>query len=291
MFRATASVRRVVPFGVGVTGWGCANVEKRERIPEFVEGLAKGLAVIEAFDETDDEMTLSDVARKVGSSPSSARRSLMTLMELGYVGLRGRSYFLKPKVLRLASVGYFTHKIERFVQPELHRIVDRFGDASSVATLDGHDVVYLAHVSVQRARRVTAMVGARYPAHATSLGRAMLATLPDAALDAWFETLQPRALTGQTVVDKRALRGLVLQARDDGYATTVDQLDYGVTALAVPIRCAEAGVVAAVNSSGYTGMVTPEQLVGERLEALRDVAQTIATAVAHHPALAATLTA
>lgn len=264
-------------------------MEDRERMPEFVEGLAKGLAVIEAFDVEHSHMTLSEVARRTQTSPSSARRSLLTLMALGYVGQSDRRFYLKPKVMRLGSADYFTARVDQFLLPEIRRVVDRFGDASSVATLDGGDALYLAHYSVQRARRPTATVGARYPAYATSLGRVMLAGLPDEALEAYFEKLEPRPLTRQTVVDKSALRDLVLQARQDGYATTVDQLDYGITALAVPIRNEGRSLVAALNSSGYTGMVTPEQLVDERLPMLRDTAAAIAAAVALHPALAAIL--
>lgn len=261
----------------------------RERMPEFVEGLAKGLAVIEAFDVEHSHMTLSEVARRTRTSPSSARRSLLTLMTLGYVGQSDRRFYLKPKVMRLGAADYFTARIDQFLLPEIRKIVDQFGDAASVATLDGDDALYLAHYSVQRARRPTATVGARYPAYATSLGRVMLAGLPDEALDAYFEKLEPRPLTNQTVVDKAKLRDLVLQARRDGYATTVDQLDYGITALAVPIRSESRPIVAALNSSGYTGMVTPEQLIEERLPALREAAAAIAASVTLHPALAALL--
>jgi len=266
-------------------------VGDRERMPEFVEGLAKGLAVIEAFDLDHSQMTLSEVARRTRTSPSSARRSLLTLMALGYVGQTNRHFYLKPKVMRLGSADYFTNRIDQFLLPEIRKIVDQFGDASSVATLDGGDALYLAHYSVQRARRATATVGARYPAYATSLGRVMLAELPDNALDAYFEKLEPRPLTNQTVVDKPALRDLILEVRADGFATTVDQLDYGITALAVPIRSKARPIVAALNSSGYTGMVTPEQLIEERLAPLRRAAEAIAASVALHPALAAILSA
>jgi len=258
-------------------------------MPEFVEGLAKGLAVIESFDVDHSEMTLSEVARRTRTSPSSARRSLLTLMALGYVGQSNKRFYLKPRVMRLGSADYFTARIDQYLMPELRQVVDKFGDASSVGTLDGEDALYLAHVSVQRARRAMATVGARYPAYATSLGRVMLAGLPDDVLDAYFEKLEPRKLTSQTVVDKSALRDLVLQVRQDGFATTVDQLDYGITALAVPIRSDMKSVVAALNSSGYTGMVTPEKLIAERLETLRQVAEAIAASIGLHPALAAAL--
>lgn len=264
-------------------------LDESEKPAEFVEGLAKGLAVIEAFDAEHSEMTLSEVARRIDASPSSARRSLLTLMALGYVGQKNKRFHLRPKVMALGSAYYFSARIEELLKPELKRIVDTYGDASSVGTLDGADVIYIAHVSVQHARRASAVIGARYPAHATSLGRVLLAGLPDEALDAYLERVEPKALTRHTVTDKGALRAVILQARADGYATTVDQLDYGITALAVPIRGAGNNIVAAVNSSGYTGLVTPEMLIGERLFDLRAAASAIAASIARYPVLSAAI--
>lgn len=260
-----------------------------DRPTEFVEALAKGLAVLEAFDAAHPDMTLSDVARRTGVTPATARRSLITLMALGYVGQNGKRFHLRPKVMALGSGFYFAARIDEFMAPELRQIVDTHGDASSVAMLDGADVVYIAHHSTQRARRATAVVGARYPAHATSLGRVLLAGLEDAALEAVLKAMQPAALTARTVTDKADLRRLILDAREQGYATTVDQLDYGITALAVPIRAADGRVVAALNSSGYTGLTTPEEMVATRLADLRAAAGRLSAATARIPALSAVL--
>lgn len=261
-----------------------------ERPAEFVEALAKGLAVLECFDPSYPEMTLSDIARRVGVSPAAARRSLITLSALGYVGQRDKRFHLRPKVMALGSGFYFAQRIDELMLPELRQIVDQHGDASSVAMLEGDEVVYIAHHSTQRARRATAVLGARYPAHATSLGRVLLAALPDAALDVLMLRMEPAALTARTVTDKAELRRLILAARADGHATTVDQLDYGITALAVPIRAADGRVVAALNSSGYTGMVTPEEMVATRLADLRAAAARLSAVTARIPALTALLT-
>lgn len=264
-------------------------MEGTDRPAEFVEALAKGLAVLECFDAAHPDMTLSDIARRTGVSPAAARRSLITLAALGYVGQNGKRFHLRPKVMSLGSGFYFAAQIDELMLPELRQIVETHGDASSVAMLDGTDVVYIAHHSTQRARRATAVIGARYPAHATSLGRVLLAGLPDAALDKVLAGMQPVALTTRTVTDKAELRRLILAARDAGYATTVDQLDYGITALAVPIRAADGRVVAALNTSGYTGMVTPDALVAARLSDLRAAASRLAVATTRIPALSAVL--
>ena len=261
------------------------EIEAGERPAEFVEALAKGLGILESFDAGHPEMTLSEVARRVGLSPAAARRSLITLQALGYVGQTGKRFHLCPKIMTLGSSFYFSARLEEVLQPSLRELVEKFGDASSVGTLDGEDVIYIAHVSVQRARRAAAVSGARYPACATSLGRVLLAGLPDEALDRYIATTRLKPLTSKTITDAEQLRREILAVREAGYATTVDQLDYGITALAVPIRNVEGRTVAALNTSGYTGMVTPENLVAERLPELRQAASQIAHAITRYPVL------
>jgi len=256
-----------------------------DRPADFVEALAKGLAILESFDAANPEMTLSEVARRVGLSPAAARRSLITLTTLGYVGQKDKRFHLRPKVMTLGSAFYFSARIDEVLQPNLRELVERFGDASSVATLDGTNVIYIAHYSVQRARRAAAVVGARYPAHATSLGRVLLAGLPDDQLEKYLSQLQPVALTSKTITDVEILRTEILQVRQAGYSTTVDQLDYGITALAVPVRGVDGRTIAALNSSGYTGMVTPKQLVADRLPELHASASRIAHSISRYPML------
>lgn len=263
--------------------------EAREKPAEFVEALAKGIAILEAFDAANPEMTLSEVARRVGLTPAAARRSLLTLETLGYIGRRDKRFHLRPKLMALGSAFYFSARIDEILREDLQGIVDRFGDASSVGTLDGGDVIYVAHVTVQRARRAAAVVGARYPAYATSMGRVLLAGLPDDRIDAYLKTYEPKKLTSKTCTNPRALRAELMVARRDGYAATVDQLDYGITALAVPIRGADGATIAALNTSGYTGMTSPDQLVKERLPALREAASHIAHQLTRYPTLRSVL--
>lgn len=259
--------------------------ENETRPPEFVEALAKGLAIIEAFDSATPDMSLSEVARKVGLSPAAARRSLITLTTLGYVGQTGKRFHLSPKVMTLASGFYFSARIDEILQPRVTEIVSRFGDAASVGALSGPDVIYVAHYSVQRARRAAAVVGARYPAYATSMGRVLLAGLSEDELGAYLDGLDPQPLTSKTCIDRDQLRAEIAQAHADGYATTVDQLDYGITALAVPIRNAAGKTVAALNTSGYTGLVTPETLIEERLPELTAAASAIGHDLKRFPVL------
>ena len=199
-------------------------------------------------------------------------------------GQRDKRFHLKPKIMTLGSTFYFSARIGEALQPELRHLVETFGDAASIGTLDGRDVIYVASVSVQRARRAAAVIGARYPAHATSIGRVLLAGLPPERLKAYLAGDRIRKADLQ---DARRplphLRDEIARVREEGYATTVDQLDYGITALAVPIRAGDGRWIAALNTSGYTGIVTPEALVAERLPELRATASRIGAAIAATP--------
>lgn len=252
---------------------------------EFVEGLARGLGVIQAFDAETPELTLSDVARKTGLSPASARRSLHTLVQLGFVRCVNRRFLLTPKILTLGSAYLRSAHIEDALLPELRRLVRIFGDAASVAVLNGDDILYVAHHSEQGATRPVAGTGVTYPAYATSLGRVLLSGLTDEAVARYLRGTQLRRLTEVTETDPDRLLQIVRDARTNGYAIVIDQLAYGVSSIAVPISVGPGRLIAAVNSSGYSGRLTPEQLIETRLAELRRTAGQISETLLRYPVL------
>lgn len=255
---------------------------------EYVEGLARGLSIIEAFGSGASEMTLSEISRATGHSPAATRRGILTLVELGYMRAIGKRFVLAPKVLTLGSAYFQSTHIEDALLPELRDFVSVFGDAASVSVLSGTSILYIAHVHASAGLRPVANIGVTYPAHATSMGRVLMAALPDSDVERFLEG-PLEAITDATVTDPDALREILRQVRRDGFATAVDQLAYGVTSLAAPVRLATGETVAAVNSSGYTGRVTPDLLVTERLAALKSLAQRLATILQHNTALRGSL--
>ena len=253
---------------------------------EFVEAIARGLRVIEAFDREHPEMTLSEVAALTQLSPATARRCLHTLEALGYVRRSGRRFVLSARVLTLGTAYSRAAQIEEMIVPEIRALVETFGDAASVGVLDGGDILYIAHISRQKAIRMTAAVGVRYPAYANSMGRVLLAFLDERARDVYFKTAQLRKLTDATVTSRRELERIFAEIRRTDYVTVVDQLDYGITALAIPVRGPDGTVIASLNTSGYTGRITPRRLIDERLPTLRAAAARIEGRLVQYPALA-----
>ena len=260
-------------------------MSRRPADREFVEALSRGLAVIEVFDAAHSQLSLSEVARRAGVSPATARRSLHTLEALGYVRSVDKRFMLSARILTLGSAYLRAAHVDEVLMPELRRVVSLFGDASSVSVLDGHHILYIAHLSEQRAVRPIAGTGVTYPAYATSMGRVLLAALPDSELAAYLAEAKIEKLTECTETNRKRLRELVEAARRNGYATAVDQLAYGITALAVPIQVGGGRTVAALNSSGYSGHIDEVTLVKERLAVLRVSGGRIASMITRYPAL------
>lgn len=254
---------------------------------EFVAGLARGLAVIECFGADAPELTLSEVAARTGLTPATARRALLTLEALGYVRQHRRRFVLKSRVLALGAAFLGAMNLKDLVQPHLQALNARFGDASSLTVLEGNDVVYLAHAAMEkRERRLRQSVGSRLPAHAASTGHVLLAHLPPDRLATYLAQAPFPAYTARTPVTAEELSALLTAVRAQDHAAVCDVIEYGVVAVAVPIRDAAGRVFAAINCSADSTRVRLPEMVETRLPALRDAAREISTALDRFPALA-----
>ncbi|WP_375428868.1 IclR family transcriptional regulator C-terminal domain-containing protein [uncultured Sphingomonas sp.] len=251
---------------------------------ETIAGLARGLAVIRAFGANGPTSTLSEIARAAGLSPAVARRCLHTLEALGYAGRFGRQFFLRPRVLDLASPYLSNVNGEALARDYLGEVLAVSGASSSLSVLDGADIVYLAHVGAQRLLRLEASIGTRFPAYATSMGRVLLAGLPEGELDAYFEAVAPRKLTPKTVVDVPTLRVLIAEVAGAGLSCVSDELATGVLSIAVPVYDRDGRSVAAINCSAHSGETTARELK-RHVPMLQETARRISTALPHFPAL------
>jgi IclR family transcriptional regulator, pca regulon regulatory protein len=246
-------------------------------------GLAKGLAVIRAFARDHAALSLSDVARSARIPAATARRCLLTLEDLGYVTRSGRSFLLRPRVLELGAAYLESINIEQITKTHLEELARKTADSAALCVLDGTDIVYVARTSVRTLLRLEAHVGSRFPAHATSMGRVLLAGLSPERLNRYFEHAKLEALTERTVTDPAKLRSLIQDCRRLGYAVVEDELAYGVIALAVPVFDLEQRVVAALNSSSHSRRTTRTRLVRERLAMLQEASREISTDLAAVP--------
>ena len=250
---------------------------------EAMGGLAKGLSVIRAFSSDHAALTLSEIARSAGIPAATARRCLLTLEESGYVTRNGRSFLLRPKVLELGAAYLESMNIEHVTRTHLEELARKTSDSAALCVLDGAEIVYVARASVRTLVRLEAHVGSRFPAHATSMGRVLLAGVSTDRLRLYFETASFQALTERTVTNPTRLRELIDGTRRSGYAVIVDELAYGVIALAVPVFDQQGRVVAALNTSSHSRRINKTKLVRERLKMLQQVSRQISSDLATSP--------
>jgi IclR family pca regulon transcriptional regulator len=251
---------------------------------EFITALARGLSVLQCFDRDHPELTLSEVARLTELSPGTTRRCLVTLQQLGYVGANGKRFFLLPKVVSIGSAYLDAARVEEIILPYLRELVATTGESSSLGVLDGEDVLHLANYSAKRLIRMTAGVGSRLPAYATSLGRVLLASLPPAQLDRFFSKAKLTRLTTRTVTEPPKLKRLLRAVEKQGFAKVVDELEEGLTSVAVPVQVG-GKTVAAINSSTFFRSEESARITDARLAALRQAASDIAHAMSRVPPL------
>ncbi|MBI1403306.1 MAG: helix-turn-helix domain-containing protein [Porphyrobacter sp.] len=268
---------------------GYEGADASPKDPEFLSTLERGLRVLKAFDEDHPEMTLSEVAARTALPPAVARRCLKTLVELGYVGQHERKFLLRPAVLTIGSAYLASMQIEQVVLPPLQAVRDQTGDSASLAVLSGAEILYVAHVSTDRRFRVAANVGTRFPFHATSLGKALAANLPEPERADLVTRAPFQRFTERTVTDGPALSQRLALVADRGYDSALDELDYGIVSVAVPVFGPGRRVIAAINCSTSTTRISQDELVRTRLPLLRAAAGEIEASLRRWPALEASL--
>jgi len=260
------------------------EVTPRARSADHVQSLERGLAVIRAFDGEHRELGLSDVARLTGLSRAAARRFLLTLVSLGYVHHSGGRFSLRPRVLELGYAYLSGLSLPEVAQPHMETLVAAVNESSSVSVLDDTEIVYVARVPTRRIMSITLAVGARLPAFATSMGRVLLAELPDAELKERLARIEFRPLTPYTVADAASLREVLTRVRANGYAAVDQELEEGLRSLAVPIRDPAGTAIAALNVSVHATRGTMAGLRRDVLPLARRAAQAIESDLGSGPA-------
>ncbi len=237
---------------------------------DFVQSLERGLAVIQAFSAASPRLTLSDVARATGLTRAASRRFLLTLQHLGFVDSDEREFFLTPRILRLGYTYLSSTPFWSLAQTHVEELVDRVHESSSISVRDRDEIVYVARVPTKRIMTISLAVGTRLPMYPTSMGRVLLAGQSDDEIDAYLARAELRPLTGRTVTDPAALRAMVMDVREQGWALVDQELEDGVRSVAAPLCDASGHVLGAVNVSAHATRTNLDVLRKQFLPALLD---------------------
>jgi IclR family pca regulon transcriptional regulator len=236
--------------------------------PDFVEALARGLDILAAFGADHRVMSLSEVAAAAGLARPTARRLLLTLEELGYVRSAGGAFELTPKVMNLGLAYVSSLGLWDIARPHLEALVARTGESSSMAQLDGSDIVYVARVSVPKLIALRVEIGTHFPAVQTSQGKVLLAALPPDQVAAALAQPSRSGLPPYIGRPDGQLRDELAEIRARGWALADEELAPGVRSVAVPVRDGTGAVRAAMNVTVHAAETTTQRLVHDHLPAL-----------------------
>jgi IclR family transcriptional regulator, pca regulon regulatory protein len=236
--------------------------------PDFVEALARGLDVLACFDADHRCMSLTEVAAAAGLARPTARRLLLTLEELGFVRSSGGSFALTPKVLTLGMAYVGSLGLWDIARPHLEELVAATGESSSMAQLDGSDIVYVARVSVPKIIALRVEIGTRFPAVQTSQGKVLLAALSPDELEATLAVPSRAGLPPYIGRPAGQLDRELTEVRARGWALADEELAPGVRSVAVPVRDGAGVVRAAMNVTVHAAETSMERLLGEHLPRL-----------------------
>jgi IclR family pca regulon transcriptional regulator len=246
---------------------------------EFVHSLQRGFAVIRAFGADARNLTISEVAVRTSLTRAVARRYLLTLQELGCVVQHGPRFALTPRILDLGFTYLSTIDVANVAQPIMEEIANTLHESCSAAVLDGDEVVYVARVQAKRIMSINLVVGSRLPAHATSMGKVLLAHLSAEDLETYLAASPLTPLTKRTITRPDAFKRMLKEVRERGWAFSDQESETGVRTVAAPLFNHSHEVEAALNVSAHAARVTMKELKRRYLPVLLDAARRISRAL------------
>lgn len=247
----------------------------RETGPDFIEALARGLEVLRSFRPGRRVSTLSEIAVDTGLARPTVRRILLTLTELGYVRSVDRGYTLTPRVLELGMAYVNSLDMWDVARPHMERLVAQTGESTSMAQLDGSDIVYVARVAVPKIVTLAVSIGTRFPAHATSMGKVLLAALDSVELETVLAEPGRSGVDARWQPDRESLLRSLREVRARGWALADQDLALGVRSIAAGVRNGDGTVVAALNVTVHAAETSVDKLTGAYLPLLLHTAADI----------------
>lgn len=241
----------------------------------YVQSFARGLQVIRSFSATAPRQTLSEVAAATGLTRAGARRILLTLQTLGYVESDGKHFALTPRILDLGFAYLSSMPIWNRAEPVMEALAREVQESCSAAVLEGTDIVYVMRVSTHKIMRISLGVGSRLPACCTSMGRLLLADLPESVMRARLAAAPPEALTKHTVTDIDALAQKIALVRRQRWCLVNQELEEGLISIAAPIVDRTGRMTAALNISGQANRTSAKVMQETMLPPLLEAAATI----------------
>jgi IclR family pca regulon transcriptional regulator len=236
------------------------------REPRYSQSLERGLAILGCFTPTRPVLGIADIADDLGMSRSTTHRYVITLLALGYLEQgASRKYRLGLRVTDLGMSALNSTGLREHAHPYLEELRQRTSYTTSLGVLDGTDVLFVDRVrSFRRGREETVLdldTGSRLPAYCTSIGKLLLANLPEGEQRELLAQVKLTKRGPNTITGKRALLDELEEIQSAGFAVDDQELVAGVYAIALPVRNEARDVVAAVGLAAPGSAISLEELV------------------------------
>ncbi len=263
------------PVAVSADNSPSQEIEKFSGDPDFMTSLARGLSVIRAFDQNSLRLSVAQVSERTGFPRSAARRCLYTLQCLGYVGVDGSNFFLKPRVVALGHVYLTATPLSITAQPVLDAVARDVGETCTLAVLDHDEILFVAHSSKAPLVSVNIAVGSRLPAYCTANGLILLGALAPHELEDYLSRVKFVRLTGTTISSKKKLVERIAAVKAQGYAVVDQEFNEKIRSVAIGVRSA-GRVAASMSIAVPVERVSVQQLTSRLLPFLRSAASEFA---------------
>jgi len=241
----------------------------------LIEGLGKGLRIIELFSDDHPRLTATEAGALAGLTRTAARRYLLSLVHFGYADTDGKHYWLLPAILRLGQSYLEAARLPRLVRPFLQRLSMQTGETANLSVLDGHEIVYLERSNSPRVVSIGFHPGARTHAHVVAAGFAILSTLPRPELDAWISGHEFGRFTPDTITDPDEFRAAVLAAQQMGYGYVKQYIDIGLAGVAAALFDRHGRCVGAISITFQTQLYPDDSALTRLLPGLQEVVKVL----------------
>src|SRR5581483_1227400 len=250
-----------------------------------IEALARGLAALALFTAERPSLPFNEIVEALGLPKSSAFRVIATLEQLGYLEQNPTTRHYRPglKVFQLGFAALAGLELQQVARPQLERLAAELDETASLAVLEGADIVYIDRIRNRAIVGVMLGIGSHLPAHCASLGKVLLADLPEPELAQRLSHANLARMTDNTIVDRAALLAELAEIREHGYAISDQELAAGLRAVAAPIRDRSRRAVAAINISGPTTTLNRERLEQAVVPAVVAAAERISRGLGYAP--------
>ena len=235
---------------------GSRDQDKKQALIEsegkyfFIRSFAKGMNVLELLSDN-EFLTVAQVARLMNTNRASSHRFLSTLKELGYADKDENSrYYLTFKVIELGMKVLDRFEIRKIAHPFLQELSNKFNETINLGYFNGEEVLTIDKIDSTEILRMDAGIGGGEPAYCTSLGKAILAFLPDHQLEKYLQATELIPFTSNTVISKDKLKAELMQIKENGYSIDDEELSVGLRCVGAPLFDHNGRALYAISLSG-----------------------------------------